>query len=353
MLVLERLKQCTRMVASRRKFTAFERYLKCAFNVCNSYYELLPIGHNQLPVEYITAFPAGFKMIAGDANLREFSWSTNEREKSLWSGAESSQDALRQKALGYNCLHYYDVPNHDEGFLGRHYLPEKSFLDKNCNTGLRLEIVFPSCWNGKDLDSADHRSHVAYSSLVVDGTCPDGFPTRLPTLMYETIWDTQEFVGVDGEFVLSNGDTTGFGNHADFISGWDVGLLQAAIHKCTNRSGKIEDCDLFTLQPQTCDKFTPPAQIRNENCAGPREGICAMEKQIMNQKVMEKVVDKVVDKVEKVDKPVEKPVESTPTRVNEIAFVDEFVTSTVIEMVTTVPEKRHAQHQHHRRHGHG
>jgi hypothetical protein len=266
-------------------------------------------------------------MIAGDPTLRTFPWAAKEKEKSFWSGAEISQAALRQKALGFNCLHYFDVPNHDEGFLGRHFMPEKTFLDQNCNTGLRLEVAFPSCWNGKDLDSADHRSHVAYSSLVVDGKCPEGFPIRFPTLLYETIWDTQEFAGVNGEFLLSNGDTTGFGNHADFINGWNVDVLQSAIKRCTNRSGKIEDCDVFHLQPQTCDKFAPPVQIKDENCAGPRDELCAMSE------------------------PQSKPVPATPI-VDEVAFVDEFVTKTVDEVVTIMPEKRYVRHQHHRRHEH-
>jgi len=69
--------------------------------------------------------------------------------------------------------------------------------------------MFPSCWNGKDLDSADHKSHMAYPNLVMSGDCPSGFETRTPSLFYETIWNTYAYNGVEGEFVLSNGDPTG------------------------------------------------------------------------------------------------------------------------------------------------
>jgi hypothetical protein len=69
--------------------------------------------------------------------------------------------------------------------------------------------MFPSCWNGVDVDSKDHKSHVAYPSEVMTGNCPTGFETRLVSLFYETIWNTYEFNGVDGQFMIANGDPTG------------------------------------------------------------------------------------------------------------------------------------------------
>lgn len=96
-------------------------------------------------------------MISGDTDRRNFTCAVPEPPKSLWSGFELTQPALQQKALGFNCLNYGGTP---EPSLGRHYLPDKSFIDANCPDGLRLELMFPSCWNGKDTDSPDHRSHV-------------------------------------------------------------------------------------------------------------------------------------------------------------------------------------------------
>jgi hypothetical protein len=164
-----------------------------------AYYELL--GEN------IKAFPPGFQMISGDSGRRSFNLPTPDPEKSMWTANDLTQSALAQKALGFNCLHYNSGSN--EPSLGRHSLPDKAFIDANCKNGVRLELAFPSCWNGKDLDSPDHKSHVAYSSLVIDGTCPPGFQTRIPTLFYETIFWTPKFAGLPGQFVLSNGDPTG------------------------------------------------------------------------------------------------------------------------------------------------
>jgi hypothetical protein len=117
-----------------------------------------------------------------------------------------TQEALMQKSLGFNCMNYNKAP---EGSRYRHFLPDKDFMDENCANGIRAEIMFPSCWNGKDVTSDDHKSHVAYPSMIDGGECPEGFDTRLPTLFYETIWNTYAFKGKAGQFVWSNGDPTG------------------------------------------------------------------------------------------------------------------------------------------------
>jgi hypothetical protein len=63
----------------------------------------------------------------------------------------------------------------------------------------------------------------------------------------------------------------GFGYHGDFISGWDENLLQAAVEQCTNNSGMLSDCPLFTLisedEQRKCKIPTPP-MIASEKLAG-------------------------------------------------------------------------------------
>ena len=137
----------------------------------NSYYLLY--GDN------VTAFPENFRMIAGDTFKRDFKWPIPDPPTSEWSGEQESQAALRQKAIGFNCLNYNGAA---EASLGRHFLPNKTYLDEHCTDGVRFEMMFPSCWNGKDVDSDDHTSHVAYPSLVMDDTCPEGFETRISFL---------------------------------------------------------------------------------------------------------------------------------------------------------------------------
>ena len=162
----------------------------------------------------IKAFPNDFRMIAGDTFRRNYSVGglsakAADPEKSIWSLlGQTTQTDLAQRSLGFNCLNYKADP---EGSLYRHYLPEKDYLDQFCADGIRIEIMFPSCWNGKDLDSANHRDHVAYPDGAMTGGCPKGFDVKLPGLFYETIWDTAQFKGQDGDFVVSNGDIQGKG----------------------------------------------------------------------------------------------------------------------------------------------
>ncbi|KAK3403083.1 hypothetical protein B0T20DRAFT_474882 [Sordaria brevicollis] len=216
-----------------------------------SYYFLFKDAAN--PDKGVKAFPPGFRMIAGDAARRNYSIAgTNVKdvdpEKSSWAKlGQTSQADLTQRAIGFNCLNYGIAP---EGTLYRHYMPDKDYLDANCADGIRAEIMFPSCWNGKDLDSENHRSHMAYPDLVMNGNCPKGFETKVPGLMYETIWATQAFKGMPGKFVFANGDVQGFGYHADFMTGWDEDFLQEAVNTCTSDTGRIQDCPIFNIQSE-------------------------------------------------------------------------------------------------------
>ncbi|KAI3321901.1 hypothetical protein HD806DRAFT_149827 [Xylariaceae sp. AK1471] len=230
----------------------------------------LPRGDN------VTAFPPGFEMIAGSNYRREYTVGdpySPDPPQSSWAGLkQTGQSDLEQRALGFNCLNYKTAA---EPSLFRHYMPNKTFTDANCPDGLRLELMFPSCWNG-EVNSDDHKSHVAYPDLVGNGDCPDTHTRRLVTLFYETIWDTNDaqFQGKSGSFVISNGDRTGYGYHGDFITGWDESFLQEAVDTCTNESGELSDCGLFvsngpllTEDEQRQCKFEVPSVLSAENDA--------------------------------------------------------------------------------------
>ncbi len=213
-------------------------------------------------------------MISGDTRQRNFTLPTPVPEKSIWKAEDMTQLALAQKSLGFNCLHYQ---NGDEEALTRFFLPAQSVID-TCYSGLRLEVQFPSCWNGKDLDSHNHKDHVKFPNLLKTGKCPEGFGVRLPVLFYETIYAVADFVKYDGQYVLSNGDPTGYGYHGDFINGWDVDFLQEALDTCTDDSmGEVEDCPVFKGHvhreaPDDC-KFGLPQKIAKEEYNGLLESL--------------------------------------------------------------------------------
>lgn len=145
-------------------------------------------------------------MIAGDSGKRNVSLPPPDIPQSLWGPVEKTQKALAEKAIGFSCLNYSSSA---EGALTRHLLPNKSLIDSKCADGLRLELMFPSCWDGISLDADDHKSHVAYPDLVMEGICPAEYKKRIPGLFFETIWNTSIFRNISGHFLLSNGDQTG------------------------------------------------------------------------------------------------------------------------------------------------
>jgi uncharacterized protein DUF1996/WSC domain-containing protein len=168
----------------------------------------------------LVAFPEGFQMLAGNPHLRSFN------------------NTLEQRAISYACL----------GVSG----PETPGLpNHNCPNGLRAQVMFPSCWDGVNLDSPDHKSHVAYPSLVDNGVCPPTHPVRFPSLFYEVTFRVDDYknrwYGNSQPFVFSQGDPTGYGLHGDFLNGWDVDILQKAVTNCTDASGDIELCKVLDL----------------------------------------------------------------------------------------------------------
>ncbi|KAF2851060.1 hypothetical protein T440DRAFT_370879, partial [Plenodomus tracheiphilus IPT5] len=107
----------------------------------------------------------------------------------------------------------------------------------SCDYGFASEITFPSCWNGKLLDPKNPNAHMAYPNGgggVGIENCPSTHrAARFPTIFIEFWYDVSPFNGQyganDTPWVISNGDPTGFGFHADFLNGWEKGVLEKAI----------------------------------------------------------------------------------------------------------------------------
>jgi hypothetical protein len=122
------------------------------------------------------------------------------------------KDTREAEARSYACLDYTGGGK-----------PETNGLPNyNCPNGLRSQVFFPSCWDGKNYDSPDHKSHMAYPIEAYNsGTCPDSHPVKIVSIFIEVIWHTEFFAdmwyGDSHPFVFSNGDPTGYGFHGDFV----------------------------------------------------------------------------------------------------------------------------------------
>ncbi|KAL4263562.1 DUF1996 domain-containing protein [Pleurotus pulmonarius] len=187
-----------------------------------------------------TAFPDDFRMLSGSPLLRTY-----------------DSSSFAQQAVTFLCLDF-------NGQTTRH----NELPNKVCPSGVRAQINFPNCWDGKNTDSPDHKSHVAFQANGPDtGGCKDPkFPVTLPRIFIEVYWDTNKYprdqaMNKDQPLVFSHGDPTGYGYHADFINGWDAGVLQKAVDGCNcNIYGDPKCCNdrgIFTLTKDKKCYITP------------------------------------------------------------------------------------------------
>ncbi|MEV6302160.1 DUF1996 domain-containing protein [Actinoplanes sp. NPDC051861] len=102
-----------------------------------------------------------------------------------------------------------------------------------CAKGGRMiiSITFPDCWDGKHVDSPDHKSHVGPTGP--DGTCASGkFPVAIPSISELFTYETR---GGDG-FKLSSGLPSSA--HMDMMNGWDPKVLGPLVRTCINQGVK-------------------------------------------------------------------------------------------------------------------
>ncbi|TMW57958.1 hypothetical protein Poli38472_013432 [Pythium oligandrum] len=184
--------------------------------------------------EKIYALPPGLKMVAGDVTLKAY----NETD-------------IKQRAVTWVCLNFANPQK--EGPI----IPD----GVHCPDGLRGQVNFPMCWDGKNLDSEDHKSHMAYAEGLDGGKCPPSHPKKVIKVFFEMFyhvkeWDS-EWVGDKHPFTLSNGDRTGYSFHGDFFGGWDEEVLQRATDECRDKN-YFNSGECPPLAPTFSDK--PPAQ---------------------------------------------------------------------------------------------
>ncbi|CAN5138529.1 DUF1996 domain-containing protein [soil metagenome] len=91
---------------------------------------------------------------------------------------------------------------------------------------LRLHIAFPNCWNGRSLDSADYKSHMAYA--LRGGSCPSTHPVSVPAIALIYRYPTR---GGEGFSLASGGQLSA---HADFLNAWHPASLKKLVEGCLN-----------------------------------------------------------------------------------------------------------------------
>jgi hypothetical protein len=109
-----------------------------------------------------------------------------------------------------------------------------------CPQGSQVQRVqdFPGCWDGKNIDSTNHRDHLAFADPNT-GACKQGF-VAIPQLRITISYDIPRDVQIKGQYALDSfpeEDHNPFSDHNDFINVNSAQTMQK-IATCINK-GKI------------------------------------------------------------------------------------------------------------------
>lgn len=108
---------------------------------------------------------------------------------------------------------------------------------------IKAHVHFPDCWDGVNLDSIDHRSHMAYATGKV---CPSTHPIALPRLSMHITYSIKNGTGA----VLSSDHDQPGGTqlHADFWNTWNQEFLEFLVVRCLNEGKSCKDMNDAKLQ---------------------------------------------------------------------------------------------------------
>ncbi|HWL43315.1 MAG TPA: DUF1996 domain-containing protein, partial [Ilumatobacter sp.] len=115
-----------------------------------------------------------------------------------------------------------------------------------------LVLNFPQCWDGRNLDSPDHISHMATPAVQRVGSsfvraCPATHPVVLPSIMLQVVYQNNGNNSGDWRLVSDMYPATENGGaslHADFVNGWDPGIMDLWLNNCVRA---VRDCERSEL----------------------------------------------------------------------------------------------------------
>jgi hypothetical protein len=170
-------------------------------------------GFDGVRAEDIKPMPKGLRILAGNSKA---------------TSAAEMQDTV------YSCLKNSAGTNYATG--------SRSF--PNCNVGdsMQMTVSFPRCWDGKNVDSPNHKDHM---SQAKNGSCPATHPVPIPQITFNMrflVTKPNQVLGwrlASDNYDGQNGTNSGYSGHADYVNGWNEQLLGALVKGCINAK---KDC---------------------------------------------------------------------------------------------------------------
>jgi hypothetical protein len=153
-------------------------------------------GYNGIAPQVIKPFPSGLRVIAGSAK------SSTAQEHAYW--------ACHGKYIGH----------------------PSSIPDCSGGDGLTMTVEFPQCWDGVNLDSTDHASHMAYPR---EGSCPSTHPVAIPAVTFNVQYALRDTTGWRLSSDMYADDLPGgLSAHADWFEGWEPDVSDTFVKDCVN-----------------------------------------------------------------------------------------------------------------------
>jgi hypothetical protein len=107
-----------------------------------------------------------------------------------------------------------------------------------CDGGtLHFTLRFPDCWDGRNLDSPNHKEHVSFGG---GGKCPDQFPVAIPAVTFSIAYPTS---GTTDGFKLASGLASSM--HGDAFLAWEDAAM----------AHRVKDCVVQVVQCNTAGQF--------------------------------------------------------------------------------------------------
>ena len=164
-------------------------------------------GYDGVRPEDIKPVPKGLRMLTGNSKAKT---------------------SAEMQDVNYHCLQHSTAT----GYLWNN----KSI--PNCNVGdsVTMAMSFPRCWDGKNLDSPNHKDHM---STAQNGSCPATHPVPLPQITFNMRWKvtkTNEALTwrLASDNYVQNGSNAGYSAHADYVAAWDANLMAGLVKNCLN-----------------------------------------------------------------------------------------------------------------------
>lgn len=172
-------------------------------------------------VASITTPPVGLRMIAGSAANSSLTAGIGVYKWECWVNSVSIGGS--QSIPGTSC------PNNGE---------------------VVLLLNFPMCWDGVNLDSTDHQSHMAYPSAATG--CPGTHPVVIPHISYNIHYAVKSTSRPENwrlsSDVYSLGLPAGLSAHGDWMNGWRVDATDDYLNVIvTNCVKALKDCGASLL----------------------------------------------------------------------------------------------------------